>query len=228
MQNLDYRNVLVVAAHPDDEVIGCGGTIAKHVDLGDKVYVLFMTNGIDSRNKSSSNDVLKRKKSSEKVLDILSIENMHNFDFPDNKMDSVPLLDVVQKIEKVVIELKPEIVYTHHIGDLNIDHRITHEAVMVACRPQINMSVKEIYAFEVLSSSEWMTPKINTFSPNYFNNISNYIEIKKNALSCYADEMRESPNSRNIENILRLNALRGNSVALDYAESFEILRFLNK
>ena len=222
------KKVLVIAAHPDDEVIGCGGTIAKHIDLGDKVHVLFMTNGIDSRNNSTSNDVLKRKKSSEKVLDILGIENMHNFDFPDNKMDSIPLLDVVQKIEKVVVELKPDIIYTHHIGDLNIDHKITHEAVMVACRPQKNMSVKEIYAFEVLSSSEWMTPKIDTFSPNYFNNISNYIEIKKIALSCYDNEMREPPNSRSIENIIRLNALRGNSVALDYAESFEILRFLNK
>ena len=222
------KKVLVIAAHPDDEVIGCGGTIAKHIDLGDKVHVLFMTNGIDSRNNSTSDDVLKRKKSSEKVLDILGIENMHNFDFPDNKMDSIPLLDVVQKIEKVVVELKPDIIYTHHIGDLNIDHKITHEAVMVACRPQKNMSVKEIYAFEVLSSSEWMTPKIDTFSPNYFNNISNYIEIKRSALSCYDNEMRESPNSRSIENIIRLNALRGNSVAIDYAESFEILRFLNK
>ena len=223
------NRVLVVVAHPDDEALGCAGTIAKHIEATDQVYVIFMSNGVSSRAGANLKSATKvRVDSANKSCKVLKTEEPIFLDFPDNKMDSIPLLDVVQKIEKVVVELKPDIIYTHHIGDLNIDHKITHEAVMVACRPQKNISVKEIYAFEVLSSSEWMTPKINTFSPNYFNNISNYIEIKRSALSCYDNEMRESPNSRSIENIIRLNALRGNAVAIDYAESFEILRFLNK
>ena len=127
----------------------------------------------------------------------------------------------------MVDDIKPEIIYTHHVGDLNIDHAVTHRAVMTACRPQFGLSVKVIYTFEILSSTEWNTPGLSNFSPNYFNDISGYINIKKKPLLEYSFEMREPPHSRSIENILRLNALRGNSVGFDYAESFEIVRYLN-
>ena len=218
--------VLVVAAHADDEVLGCGGTIAKHAISGDKVYVVFMTNGVGSRN-AKIDEIKHRKKASEEAAKILGVSLTKQFDFPDNKMDTVALLDVIQSIEEVISKLQPEIIYTHHIGDLNIDHQITHKAVITACRPQPNFCVKEIYAFEVLSSTEWQTPEIEPFCPNVFIDITNYINIKKQVLEAYSKEMRQPPHSRSIDNALRLNALRGSSVGVDYAEAFMLLRKLN-
>jgi N-acetylglucosamine malate deacetylase 1 len=222
-RRLKNRVILVVSAHADDEVLGCGGAIAKHTALGDKVHVIFMTNGVNARNVSNG-DIESRQLAAQNAVDILEISSIQQFDFPDNKMDSIVLLDVVQSIEKVIDELQPKIIYTHHIGDLNIDHQVTHKAVMTACRPQPDFCVKEIYAFEVLSSTEWQTPGIEPFCPNFFTDITDYIDIKKQALEAYSKEMRQPPHGRSIDNVIRLNALRGNSVGVHYAEAFCLLR----
>ena len=149
---------------------------------------------------------------------------MQNLDFPDNRMDRVALLDVTQAIEKKINELQPDIIYTHHIGDLNIDHQITHKAVMTACRPQPDFCVKEIYSFEVLSSTEWQTPGLSPFEPNVYVDITDFIETKKQVLMAYIDEMRLPPHSRSIENALRLNKYRGNVIGKQYAEAFVLTR----
>ena len=203
------KNVLIVAAHPDDEALGCAGTMAKHVASGDKVHVIFMTNGVGSRNTTSNSDIENRQAAARKSADILGVTSMKHFDFPDNKMDTVPLLDIVKSIENVINKLQPEIIHTHHIGDLNIDHQITHKATITACRPQPGLPVEEIYAFEVPSSTEWQTPGYLPFTPSVYIDISSQIEIKRKALGVYKEEMRQPPHSRSIDNIIRLNALRG-------------------
>jgi LmbE family N-acetylglucosaminyl deacetylase len=222
---LNKKNVLVVAAHSDDEALGCAGTIAKHIASNDNVFLLFMTDGVGSRHVTRDN-VIDRQEKATRVAKILSISSMENLNFPDNKMDSVPLLDITQSIEKKISEVKPDIIYTHHIGDLNIDHQITHKAVMTACRPQPGFSVKEIYAFEVLSSTEWQTPGYCSFSPNVYIDITNYIDLKEAVLEVYDEEMREYPHSRSIENVLRVNTVRGNAVGVEYAEAFMLLRMI--
>lgn len=217
------KKVLIVAAHPDDEMLGCSGVSAKHIMAGDEVHILFMTNGIDARNENSEKKS-DRSVAMQKALDIVKISSMENLNLPDNKMDSLPLLEIIKMIERVVGKINPSVIYTHHIGDLNIDHRITHQSVMTACRPQPSFCVKEIYAFEVLSSTEWQTSNYNQFLPNVFIDITDYVHIKKDALMAYNDEMRQPPHSRSIENVLRLNNFRGNSVGCDYAEAFMLLR----
>ena len=221
---MDKFDVLVIAAHPDDEALGCSGAMAKHVSAGDRVHVIFMTNGVDSRNNTANSDVKKRQVSAQKSADRLATTSMVSFDFPDNKMDSIPLLDVVKKVESKIIQLQPEIIYTHHIGDLNVDHQVTHKAVMTACRPKPGMCVKEIYIFEVPSSTEWQTSGFRPFSPNVYVDITDYIDIKKQVLEIYSEEMHQPPHSRSVDNVLRLNALRGNSVGVDYAEAFMLIR----
>ena len=217
------NTVLVVAAHSDDEALGCSGTIAKHIERGDSVHLLFMTDGVASRI-GSKNNAEERLTAAQDAAQILGVNSFTSFNFPDNKMDSIPLLDVVKEVENKITELQPEIIYTHHIGDLNIDHQITHKAVITACRPQPDFCVKEIYAFEVLSSTEWNTPGVAVFSPNVFIDITDYIDIKKQVLEVYSEEMHQPPHSRSIDNALRLNALRGNSVGVDYAEAFVLIR----
>ena len=220
---LNNSVVLVIAAHSDDEVFGCGGTIAKHIASGDKVHVVFMTNGVGSRN-SSFEEIQERRQTSQNVSDILGVSSTQQFDFPDNKMDTVALLDLVQSIEQVINKLLPKYIYTHHIGDLNIDHQITHKAVITACRPQPGFCVKEIYAFEVLSSTEWQTSGILPFSPNVYIDITDYIDLKKQVLQSYSKEMHQAPHSRSIDNAIRVNAVKGNSVGVNYAEAFMLVR----
>jgi len=218
-------SVLVVAAHPDDEVLGCGGTIAKHVANGDEVHAVFMTNGVGSRNEDL--DTAHRRKLAEQVSSkILGVESAGYYDFPDNQMDSVPLLDVTKSVECVVGALKPDIIYTHHVGDLNIDHQITHKAVVTACRPQPDFCVKEIYAFEVLSSTEWQTPGLMPFIPNVFVDITDFIGIKNKALVAYIDEMRQPPHSRSIDTSIKLSEVRGSSVGVRHAEAFSLVRLI--
>lgn len=218
--------VLVVAAHPDDEAIGCGGTIARHVKEGDIVYVLLMTNGVDARQSVLSGDAEVRNEAAELAKRELGVKEYFYNDFPDNRLDTVPLLDITQSIEKVISELRPEVIYTHHNGDLNVDHRRTHEAVMTACRPQPKFCVREIYSFEVLSATEWNTPSFQPFIPNHFVDISPFIKTKKQGIKAYSLEMRSAPHSRSEEHVDIIARHRGNSIGVHAAEAFISIRTL--
>lgn len=218
--------VLVVAAHSDDEALGCGGTIARHTAEGDTVYVVFLADGISSRQRSSPKDLKIRNSSAECAGAILGIRESFFLGLPDNRLDSLPLIEIVQPLELVLSKLQPKIIYTHHHGDLNVDHRIAHQAVMTACRPVPSSSVKEIYAFEVTSSTEWATPIEKPFIPNYYVDISNQLMTKLEALKAYQLEMRDAPHSRSIEHSVHLAHHRGYSIGVRAAEAFVAVRTL--
>jgi len=220
------KTILVAAAHTDDEALGCGGTIAKHVSQGDRVYAVFMADGVTSRPEASEQELSERNAAAREAHRILGIKESYMLGFPDNRMDSVPILEIVQKLEKVLAEVQPQVVYTHHSGDLNVDHRVTHQVVLTACRPVPSASVKQIYAFEVLSATEWNTPGVNSFTPTVFVDISEYLDTKIRALDAYKLEMREPPHSRSIVNARRLAEFRGNCVGVDVAEAMMALRII--
>lgn len=218
------KTILVVAAHTDDEALGCGGTIARHVAEGDIVYAVFMADGVSSRALVDPDDLAGRNSAAENARIILGIRENFYMDLPDNRLDSIPLIDVVQQLEPVVREIRPNIIYTHHHGDLNMDHRITHQAVLTACRPMPGSSVASIFAFEVMSSTEWATPIAEPFLPNHYVDISNQINIKMDALRAYQLEMRNEPHSRSLEHMTHLAHHRGHTVGVVAAEAFVTVR----
>jgi LmbE family N-acetylglucosaminyl deacetylase len=220
------NTVLIIAAHPDDEVLGCGGTIAKHIATDDIVHIIFMTNGVNARDNGSDKDTIIRSSALNQAMTALGVTGYQSFDFPDNKMDSVPLLSIIKTIEKAIFEYQPNIVYTHFAHDLNIDHQITHKAVMTACRPVKESSVKKILSFEVLSSTEWNSPSQQTFIPHYIVDISDFWEQKLEALKCYQNEMRSFPHSRSYKCIEALSIVRGATNGFNKAEAFFVERIL--
>jgi LmbE family N-acetylglucosaminyl deacetylase len=223
------KKILVIAAHPDDETLGCGGAIIKHVDNGDKVFILFLADGATSR-VGNPNYPTKdmRINAGINASILLGSEPPVFFNLPDNKMDTIPFLDIVQMIEKVINDINPVVLYTHHFGDLNIDHQITHKAVMTAARPQPGCAVREIYSFEVLSSSEWSSPSPSSvFIPNKFVDISLVLDRKMIALKSYNDEMKEFPHSRSYKSVLSLAHYRGSSMGMSAAEAFKVERILD-
>jgi LmbE family N-acetylglucosaminyl deacetylase len=143
-------------------------------------------------------------------------------------MDTIPFLDIVQSLEKLIDTIKPSIVFTHHSGDLNIDHRLTHDAVLTACRPTPSSCVREIYSFEVLSSTEWGVFNDNFFIPTKFVDIVDTFDQKMQALHSYNEEMREFPHSRSFESVESLAKLRGSSVGIELAECFQTIRIIEK
>ena len=222
--------VHVIAAHPDDEVLGCGGVIAKHVIQGDEVHVLILAEGITSRGEKRDRENQKTElselsRSANEAHHILGSTSLKMLDFPDNRMDSVDLLDIIKVIELELTEKKTDTIYTHHQGDLNIDHRLTHQAVVTACRPIPNQKVKKILCYEVPSSTEWQTPNPEmAFVPNCFINITETLTMKLNALRAYGGEMMEWPHSRSILALEHLSRWRGASSGLDAAEAFMLVR----
>jgi len=222
------KTVLVVAAHTDDEVLGCGATIAKHVAAGDRVYTCFMTDGVSSRPESGSDAARQRESAADQAGKILGVKERFGFDFRDNQLDTASMLEIVQAIESVVEKVKPEVVYTHFQNDLNIDHQLTHQAVLTACRPQISCSVIEIYAFEVLSSTEWQGSSHPGFQPNVIVDVAEYFETKLRALRCYDAEMRAHPHSRSYKTVEALALLRGATHGFEKAEAFQLVRVLKK
>ena len=222
--------ILVVAAHPDDEILGCGGTMAHHIVKGNKVHIVFMSDGVSSRVDKDSllYDIKKRKQSSLEASAILGTKKPIFLGFPDNQMDTCSMLEITQKLENVIYEIKPDIVYTHHDKDLNIDHQLTSQAVMTACRPQPCFFVSEIYSFEVLSSTGWGSSRAeNVFIPNVFINIKNTWEKKIKALKCYDYELREFPHARSYKSIEALAIYRGSNVGIELAEAFKLERKIN-
>lgn len=221
-------SILVVAAHPDDEVLGCGGTIAKYADQGARIHVAFLADGVFSRptGETGNMDALNARRASAKnACVILGAKSVSHADFPDNRMDEVALLDIVKTVEALISDHQPEIVLTHHAGDVNIDHRRTHDAVVTACRPQQNCPVKTLLCFEIPSSTEWQLPgTLPAFAPNWFSDISATLERKLNALECYAVEMRPWPHPRSKEGVGHLAHWRGATVGVDSAEAFMLGR----
>lgn len=216
------RAVLVVAAHPDDETLGMGGTLARLTSRGVQIHCMFLTNGVGARGEGRQEEILARRKAAETAAKILGISGMHFYDFPDNGMDTVPLLEIVQAIEDFVKELNPDTVYTHHDGDLNVDHVITRKATVTACRPLPSATVRKIYAFEVPSSTEWEGSTRKMFQPQRFVSID--VEEKLKALRAYEAEMRAYPHPRSLEAIEALARWRGASCGVLAAEAFEVVR----
>jgi LmbE family N-acetylglucosaminyl deacetylase len=221
--------VLVIAAHPDDEVLGCGGTAARLAQEGQEVHCAILGEGMTSRhaqrNDADRGQLIALDQQARAAAVKLGIENLTLHQLPDNRLDTVPLLEVVKLVEGLVHQLKPEVIYTHHSGDLNIDHGIIHRAVLTATRPVSGRSVREIYAFEVPSSTEWAFQRIEpAFRPNVFVDITRTLEMKISAMNCYESEARKFPHPRSPE-ALRAIAMRWGSVCgCAAAEAFELIR----
>ncbi|MET3682977.1 LmbE family N-acetylglucosaminyl deacetylase [Alkalibacillus flavidus] len=224
-------NILVIAAHPDDEILGCGGTVVDHIRRGDNVYSVILAEGITSRDHQRNRDVRHDQLSqlandAQKANDVLGVHQLIMDQFPDNRMDQLDRLDIIKVIERLIEDIKPDTVYTHHMGDVNIDHRRIHEAVLTACRPIPGKHVvKQLLFFETVSSTEWMTPQsAPTFNPNWFVDITNSIHTKLKALEYYSSEMREWPHPRSIKGVRTLSEWRGSTVGVHNAEAFMLGR----
>ncbi len=220
--------ILVVAAHPDDEVLGCGGTIARLSQTHD-VHIAILGEGISSRydaRQHADHEALSHLKGdAEAVSKLLGASALTLVGLPDNRFDELALLDVVKHIERLVATVQPSVIYTHHPGDLNIDHLVTFRSVMTATRPMIGCVVKDIYTFEVASSTEWAFQQFSpTFQPNVFVDITKTLDVKVKAMERYESEARRYPHPRS-EQALRAIASRwGTVVGFEAAEAFQLVR----
>jgi LmbE family N-acetylglucosaminyl deacetylase len=224
------NKVLVVVAHPDDEVLGVGGTLARHADEGDDVYVIFMSEGVSSRTlpgqkRDWSPDIKSREKMAYNSCNVLGIKIYKFLRHPNLRMRDCAVLDMVKEIEEAILKIQPNIIYTHHFGDLNSDHTLTHEIVMTACRPTEGYCVKKIFAFETPSSTAWASQIMAApFHPNCFVDISSYLKNKLKALMCYDFEMRPYPHPRSSKAIDALACYHGSNSGLHAAEALTVIR----
>lgn len=216
------KNILVVCAHPDDESLGLGGTLAVHSKQKDNVYILIFATGQFSRDETKSG-IEKRKKQGEKACKILGIKNVQFLNFEDQKLDTIPLTDIIGKIESAIKKIKPNRVYTHFWGDMNQDHRKIYEATLIATRPKKDSKISEVICYETPSSTD-NTFGSRSFNPNYFVDIKNVLKKKKQAVSQYKNEIPEYPHPRSIESIENRAKFWGSKVNLDYAEAFVKIR----
>lgn len=222
------KNILVVAAHPDDEILGIGGTLIKHHDQGDKVYCLILGQGIMSRKGASEKELEDLHKHSLSASSIIGFEKIFFSNFPDNSFDTVSLLSIAQEVEKYLAKIKPDVVYTHFENDLNIDHRLSFQAVITASRPCNDDSPKEIYSYETLSATEWQNKGSKIFSPNCYVDISNVMDRKIKAMAEYKNEVRKHPHSRSLEGIKILAQYRGLESGLEFAEALCLVRKIDR
>lgn len=216
-------NVLVVAAHPDDEILGVGGTVASHVAKGDRVRLAVMCEGVSSRY-SAERDSEIRKQATEAAR-ILGVTDIVLGNLPDQRLDTLPLCEVVKKVEELMTDYPPEVTYTHFAGDVNRDHRVLAEAVLVAARPYVAPSVKEVLMFETPSSTEWSSPALTMpFQPNVYVDVSEFLERKIKAFSCYSAEVRQVPHPRSPEALADRARYWGSIVNRKSAEAFVLVR----
>ena len=231
--------ILVIAAHPDDEVLGMGGTITKYVKNGDSVKIIIMATGIFSRRSSNntndsvydvdenvlekmSKQVQNLQKDAIKASKIMGVKDIEFLNFPDNEMDKKSNLEITKKIEYIISKFKPDIVFTHSQHDVNIDHRIIHDATITATRPTSKISIKCVYSFEIPSSTEWYFK--SPFSPNVFVDISKELPKKIKALEAYKSELRKYPHPRSKEGLESVAKRWGTVSGFNAAEAFCLIR----
>lgn len=222
-------NILIVAAHPDDEVLGCGGTALKLANAGHEVSIAILAEGMTSRfeTRERTDAALLQKLHSDakKAGSLIGAKKVTLHGLPDNRLDSVPLLEVVKIVEELVSTIKPERIYTHHPGDLNVDHGVVNRAVLTATRPMAGNPVKQVYAFEVASSTEWAFQRVGIpFTPNTFVDIETTIESKIDAMQAYESEARPFPHPRSPEALRAIAKRWGSVVGVGAAEAFELIR----
>lgn len=222
--------VLVLAAHPDDEVLGVGGTIARHAAAGDRVHIVIAAEGATARDavrdaESRRAEIERLKDASRRAAQELGAASVRFLGFPDNRCDSVDLLDLVKAVETAMTELRPSTVYVHHAGDVNVDHRLLHQAAVTACRPLPGQAAVRMLSFETASSTEWAPPgSFPAFQPTVFVDIDPYWPKKLAALRAYGQEMRPWPHARSVEALEHLGRWRGASAGVEMAEAFMLLR----
>lgn len=220
--------VLVVIAHPDDETLGVGGAIARHVDEGRQVFVLSLTDGVGARG-LNRRAAAARARAADRAANILGFKWLHRASFADNALDTVPLLEIVKTIEDAKESSRPTLVYTHFPYDLNVDHRIVCQAVMTAFRPQPGELCAEIRACEIPSSTDYGAAIAQTpFIPNVAVAINRTWRKKLKALQAYSAEMRPFPHTRSYRALEALAVLRGAAVGLPMAEAFQMLRMIER
>lgn len=217
-------SVLVVVAHSDDEVLGCGGSIAKLVESGAEVNIVSFGEGIMARDDGTSGEMVALREAASSVARFLGVKELKMFDLPCNRLDTLPLLDIVKMVEWTVGYYRPQMVFTHWKDDLNMDHRIVHDAVLAATRPMAGCPVKEIYAFEVPSSTEWAFGV--AFSPDTYSDITNTLEKKIQAMQMYKSEVRPFPHPRSPKALRALAVWRGSNIGVEAAEAFQTIRRL--
>lgn len=216
------QTVLVIAPHGLDEALGCGGTMTRHAEEGDTVHTLILFGDGTGRDAA-------RRVNAATSAEILGSVVPRFAGFPENRSDTIPLLDIVGVIEGYVSEIRPQIIYVSHGGNLNIDHQTSFRATITALRPVPGNPIRAIYAYEILSSTDWAPPGFGEeFRPHRFVDIGGQLERKLKSLEVYGDEMRPPPHSRSIENCRRLAELRGNTVGLNAAEAFLAIREIRR
>lgn len=222
-------NVLVFAPHPDDEVLGCGGTIARHVSEGDTVFVCIVTRGKPPVY-NHSKEILENTPHDlvdeiEAAHNVLGVKKTFFLQFPAVMLETVPRYELNNAISKLISDLTPDVIYMPYFGDMQKDHMITSEAVMVAVRPKGNRTVQYVYSYETLSETEWNIPHAaNDFIPNTFVDIGEYLIKKKEAMECYKSQLTEFPNPRSLEAMEALAKYRGSTMGAEAAEAFMLIR----
>lgn len=216
-------NVLVVAPHADDEILGVGGAIAKYIDEGHDVYVCIVTSGHPSMfSRESIEQVRLETKSAHQYL---NIKKTYFLGLPAVMISEVPKYEINQKISNVVDEVKPNVVFLPHFGDMHFDHSLVSQSTMVAVRPIKEHKVLEVYSYETLSETEWNIPHVrNVFTPNTYIDISEYFNIKLKAMSFFKTQLKDFPHPRSLEAIKALAKLRGSTINADFAEAFCLIR----
>ncbi len=225
------KKILAVVAHPDDEALGCLGTLLYFRNKGYKVKVVFMSDGESSRKLSSAKKkkfINSRTNQARLVSKKSKFTNPEFFNFPDNQLDTIPLLTIVKKLEREIKLFKPSIIFTHFENDLNIDHQITCKSVLTATRPKTSLFVKKIYCFETLSNTDFnfIKNKKKLFNPNFYVDIEKYLKKKLNLLKIYKREIKSWPHQRSIKGVKVLSNYRGSQIGVKNAEAFVCLREL--
>lgn len=222
------NRIVVFAAHPDDELLGVGGTIRKLVNEGVEAHAVILAEGItsrfDKRDKADLSELDKLKENAREAASVIGYNSIEFCNFPDNRMDSIDLLDVIKTVSVFVEKYSPDTIFTHHHGDLNIDHRRVCDAVLTACRPVGESIVKRIYTFETPSSTEWNFNYEDAFNPNVFFDVNLTIESKIKGMECYLSERKAYPHPRSSEALIALAKTRGVQSGFEMAEAFMLLR----
>lgn len=216
-------NILVIAPHPDDEVLGCGGTILKHVANDDHVYVAIVTKGCEPI--FSTEQVLRVREECLKADRFLGVRETIFMDFPAAMLETVPRYEFNGAFMKLMQMIQPDIVYLPHRGDMQLDHKMTVDAAMVALRPKYKHVIKKIYVYETLTETGWDMPNTtNEFIPNIYNDITDYLEKKIEAMRIFESQVADYPNARSTETIRALALYRGSMMNLKAAEAFYLVR----